>query len=103
MDLLNLIDLNEVERQSYEQLYENYKSKQLEVKDVRETITKMKNAVTYELVKTPITETEKIIKLQARIENLIGLEVIFETPEIAEKQFQTALHNLRKNTERKNV
>jgi len=103
MDLLNLIDLNEVERQSYEQLYENYKSKQLEVKDVRESITKMKNAVTYELAKTSITETEKIIKLQARIENLMGLEVIFEAPEIAEKQFQVALQNFKKHNERKNI
>lgn len=101
MDLINLIDLNEIERETYERLYTNYKNAQIEVSDVRKEITKLKNAVTYEIAKTSVEEKEKIIRLQARIENLISLETIFEAPEIAEKAYKQAISNLQKAKERK--
>jgi len=100
MDLLNLVDLNEIEKQTYEQLYNNFKSQQLEVKDIKDAITRMKNAVVYDLTKTSVEDKEKIIRLQARIENLMGLEVILEAPEIAEKHYQLAIQNLKKQKER---
>ena len=100
MDLLNLVDLNEIERETYEQLYNNFKAKSLEVKDIKDAIVRMKNAVTHELVRTSVEDKEKIIKLQARIENLMGLEVLFEGSEMAERQYQLALQNLNKQKER---
>lgn len=100
MDLINLVDLNEVERQTYESLYEAYKSQQLEVSHIKNAITKMKNSVAYDMAKTSVEEREKIIKLQARIENLIALETLFEAPEIAEKAYKQAISNLQKAKER---
>lgn len=103
MDLINLIDLNEIERQTYETLYNAYKSQQLEVHDIKLAITKMKNAVAYDLAKTSVEEKEKIIKLQARVENLISLETLFEAPELAEKSFKQALVNLKNAQEKRNI
>lgn len=48
----------------------------LEVSDIRKHITDMKNSVALEMARTPYEEKDKIIKLQARMENYILLESI---------------------------
>ena len=103
MDIPSLIDLNEIEKQTYEQLYNNFKSKSLEIKDIKDAVIRMKNAVTHELVRTSVEDKEKIIKIQARLENLMGLELLFDGSEMAEKQFQLAMQNLNKQKERNNL
>lgn len=97
--MINLQDLTPSERDTYQMLLDNLKARQLEVKDVRVAMTSMKNAVALEISRTPYEEKDKIIKLQARIENLIALETIFESPEIAEKALNEALKKLEKKAE----
>ena len=65
--------LNYEELQTYEHLRATFESKQYEVSDIRKIITQLKNEVAYELCRTDISETNKIIKLQARLENMIML------------------------------
>lgn len=103
MDIPSLIDLNEIEKQTYEQLYNNFKSKSLEIKDIKDAVIRMKNAVTHELIRTSVEDKEKIIKIQARLENLMGLELLFDGSEMAERQFQLAMQNLNKQKERNNL
>lgn len=97
--MINLQDLNQAERDTYQMLLDNYKAKQLEVKDVRIAITNMKNSVALEIAKTPYEEKDKIIKLQARIENYIALEMLFEAPEKAELAIRQAEANLERSIE----
>jgi len=100
MDLLNLVDLNEIERETYEQLYNNFQKELEEVKDNKDDKIQETKLILNDVTVTSRKGDEKIIKLQARIENLMGLEVLFEGSEMAERQYQLALQNLNKQKER---
>lgn len=98
---LNLNDLNYEEMKSYNQLVEGYKSNQIEVSDVRREITKIKDELALELCLTSVKEEEKIIKLQARLHNMIVLEKFLLKPEQAEIELRKHLTKLSNNLEGK--
>lgn len=93
-------DLNYEELQTYENLRATYESKQFEVSDIRKIITHLKNEVAYELCRTDISETNKIIKLQARLENMIMIENTLIQPELAKEQYDKQIAKLSNNLEK---
>jgi hypothetical protein len=97
---IDLKTLNYEEVRSYNALIEGYKSQQIEVADIRKEITKIKNELALELCQTSVEEKEKIIRLQARLHNMIMLEQFTLKPEIAEVELKKHLEKLSNNLEK---
>jgi len=98
--MFDLKSLNYEELKTYEALQATYKSKQFEVSDIRKIITKLKDEVAYELCRADVTDTNKILKLQARLENMILLEGMLLQPEIAHEQFTKQISKLSNDLEK---
>jgi len=102
--MFDLKSLNYEELKTYENLQRTYDSKQYEISDIRKFITKLKDEVASQLCSTDATETNKIIKLQARLENMILLETMLIQPEIAHEQFMKQMSKFSNNLEKeKNI
>lgn len=94
---IDLSTLNYEELNTYNNLVEGFKTKQIEVLDIRKIITKMKDEIAFEICKTSVEDKEKMIKLQARLENMILLEKTLLQPEIAEEELKKHLAKLSNN------
>jgi pyruvate formate-lyase activating enzyme-like uncharacterized protein len=97
---INLNDLNYEELNTYNSLIEGYKTKQIEVADVRKYFTKLKDDIAFELCRTSVKDEEKIIKLQARLENMIMIEKFLIQPEQSEIELRRHLEKLSNNLEK---
>jgi len=97
---INPSELNYEELNTYNQLIEGYKTKQIEVSDIRKLFTKLKDEIAFELCKTSVKDEEKIIKLQARLENMIMIEKFLIQPEQAEIEIRKQLQKLSNNLEK---
>jgi hypothetical protein len=97
---INLNDLNYEELNTYNSLIEGYKTKQIEVADVRKYFTKLKDDIAFELCRTSVKDEEKIIKLQARLENMIMIEKFLIQPEQSEIELRKHLEKLSNNLEK---
>jgi hypothetical protein len=92
--------LNYDELKTYENLLAGYKSKQIEVSDIRKYITKLKDDIAETLCKTSVKDEEKIINLQARLENMILIEKFLIQPEQAYEEIKKRLEHLSNNLEK---
>jgi hypothetical protein len=97
---IDLRDLNYEEVNTYNKLIDSYKQNQIEVIDIRKHITKIKDDIAYEFCQTSVKEEEKIIKLQARLENMIMIERFLLQPEQAEIEIRKHLEKLSSNLEK---
>lgn len=97
---IDLTQLNYEELNTYNSLIEGYKTKQIEVADIRKLFTKLKDEIAFELCRTSVKEEEKIIKLQARLENMIMIENFLIQPEQAEIELRKHLEKLSNNFEK---
>ena len=97
---IDLTQLNYEELNTYNSLIEGYKTKQIEVADIRKLFTKLKDEIAFELCRTSVKDEEKIIKLQARLENMIMIEKFLIQPEQAESELRKHLEKLSNNFEK---
>lgn len=98
---LDIDKLNYAERETYMQLVAQVESKQMSAKDVKNAMTKLKDAVALELAQTPYNEQIKIQHLQARLLNAILLEQVFTAPEKAVEALKRAEENYSKKVQKK--
>ena len=97
---IDLTQLNYEELNTYNSLIEGYKTKQIKVADIRKLFTKLKDEIAFELCRTSVKDEEKIIKLQARLENMIMIEKFLIQPEQAESELRKHLEKLSNNFEK---
>jgi hypothetical protein len=94
--MLDLEKLNYKERESYQNILDQYKIKQLSIVDFKDHVTSLLFAVIRELVEIEKNQDEKNTYLKARAKNYLVMLDILTAPEMAEKQMREAMGKMEK-------
>ena len=100
---LNYEQLNSAEKDTLEQMVENYTASELKVSDIRSAVDAMIESLTKELVSygTPKTLMElffrkkRRIHVEARLSNMLLIKDLLASPERARQALEKAIKNLK--------